>query len=69
MSFSTKEAERRRREAKDQAAGYLATLESIEPDINMIDPGAFYASAAISLKRIADGIDRLNDAIRNLGPM
>jgi len=33
---------------------YLATIERLEPDIHPIDPGAFYASAAISLKRIAD---------------
>jgi hypothetical protein len=32
----------------------LATVERLEPDIHPIDPGVFYASAAISLKRIAD---------------
>jgi hypothetical protein len=36
---------------------YLATIDSLEPDIASIDPGAFYASAAISLKRIADSLD------------
>lgn len=33
---------------------YLKTVERMEKDIHMVDPGAFYASAAISLKRIAD---------------
>lgn len=33
---------------------YNATVDSIEPNIAAIDSGAFYASAAISLKRIAD---------------
>lgn len=50
----TKELERRRADARDDGEGYLATLASIEPDIHPIDPSAFYASAAISLKRIAD---------------
>lgn len=36
---------------------YLATIESLEPDIGMIDASAFYASAAISLKRIADALE------------
>lgn len=36
---------------------YTATVGRLEPDISMIDPGAFYASAAISLKRIADALD------------
>lgn len=38
--------------------GYAATVDSIEPNINPIDPGAFYASAAISLKRIADALEK-----------
>jgi len=33
---------------------YLDTINRLEPDIHMIDAGAFYASVAISLKRIAD---------------
>lgn len=36
---------------------YSETVARIEPDIAMIDPGAYYASAAISLKRIADFLD------------
>jgi hypothetical protein len=38
---------------------YLETIKRIEPDIHMIDPGAFYASVAISLKRIADALEIL----------
>lgn len=37
---------------------YTATIDRLEPEIGMIDPGAFYASAAISLKRIADLMER-----------
>lgn len=47
----------KRAAATNENEGYLATIDSIEPDINSIDPGAFYASAAISLKRIADALD------------
>lgn len=36
---------------------YLETIARVEPEIAMIDPGAFYASAAISLKRIADAVE------------
>lgn len=50
----TKELEQRRADAKDQIESYAATVDSIEPDIHPIDASAFYASAAISLKRIAD---------------
>lgn len=42
---------------------YTATVGSIEPNITSIDPGAFYASAAISLKRIADVLEKQNQAI------
>jgi len=42
------------KEEMERVDGYLATITRLEPDIHMIDPGAFYASAAISLKRIAD---------------
>lgn len=42
---------------KDKLSSYLDTIERLEPDIHRIDPGAFYASAAISLKRIADFCD------------
>lgn len=55
----SKELEQRRADAKNNVEGYTATIESIEPDINPIDAGAFYASAAISLKRIADHLDKI----------
>lgn len=41
----------------EQVDAYLYTIERIEPDVAMIDPGAFYASAAISLKRMADAAE------------
>lgn len=50
----TKELEQRRADARDKSEGYLATIESMEPDISAVDASAFYASAAILLKRIAD---------------
>lgn len=53
----TKELEQRRAEARDKVEGYAATIDSIEPDVSPIDASAFYASAAISLKRIADAAD------------
>lgn len=43
-----------RKAATDDTKAYLATVESLEPDIHPIDASAYYASAAISLKRIAD---------------
>lgn len=52
----TKELEQKRADAQGPDA-YLATVDSIEPDIHAIDASAFYASAAISLKRIADVAD------------
>jgi hypothetical protein len=54
----SKELEQRRADAKNDSEAYLATVDSLEPNIKMIDAGAFYASAAISLKRIADTIDK-----------
>jgi hypothetical protein len=38
---------------------YLDTIARMEPEIAMVDPGAYYASAAISLKRIADSLEQL----------
>lgn len=38
---------------------YGETVERLEPDIHPIDASAFYASAAISLRRIADNSDKL----------
>ena len=40
---------------------YLDTVARLEPDIAMIDTGAGFASIAISLKRIADTMERLED--------
>lgn len=42
---------------------YQHTMNRLEPDIHMIDPGAYYASAAISLKRIADALEILSKAV------
>lgn len=47
-------AEQKRADAHTDSMGYMATIESIEPNVHPIDASAFYASAAISLKRIAD---------------
>lgn len=44
---------------KERVDSYLATLARMEPDIAMIDASAFYASAAISLKRIADSLEQI----------
>lgn len=44
--------------AGNDPAVYLDTIQRLEPDIAMIDPGAYYASAAISLRRMADAAER-----------
>jgi hypothetical protein len=41
---------------------YLATVSRLEPDITAIDQCYFNASAAISLKRIADSLEKLAEA-------
>jgi hypothetical protein len=38
---------------------YLETLGRIEPEIAQIDSDTFHASAAISLKRIADSTEQI----------
>jgi hypothetical protein len=38
---------------------YANTIARLEPEVAMIDAGAYYASAAISLKRIADSLNQL----------
>lgn len=48
-----------------RAQAYLETIDRIEPEIAMIDPAAFYASAAISLKRLADAAEALTKAVKN----
>lgn len=45
---------------KERVDAYLATIERLEPDIAMIDESAGWASIAISLKRIADALERQN---------
>lgn len=40
---------------------YLETVNRLEPEIHPIDTGAYNASAAISLKRIADSLERIAD--------
>lgn len=40
---------------------YLDTLDRMEPDIAHIDASAGWASIAVSLKRIADSLERLAD--------
>ncbi len=50
----SKELEQKRAEAFAPHEAYAATVDSIEPHVAAIDASAFYASAAISLKRIAD---------------
>jgi hypothetical protein len=40
-------------------AAYLHTVDRLEPAIHPIDAGAGWASVAISLKRIADSLERL----------
>lgn len=49
---------------KEDPYVYQETIERLEPDIAMIDDGSFNASAAISLKRIADSLERLETAIK-----
>ena len=40
---------------------YLETVARLEPEITMVDTGAALASIAISLKRIADVMERTNE--------
>jgi hypothetical protein len=43
----------------ERVDAYLETLARIEPDIAMIDVDAAAASVAISLRRIADSLEKL----------
>lgn len=47
------------RSTDDGVDVYGQTIKRLEPDIHMIDSGAGWASAAISLKRIADALDEI----------
>lgn len=51
---------------KERVDAYLATVDRMEPEIAMIDAGAFYASAAISLKRIADSLDKITARLEGI---
>lgn len=42
----------------EAAKAYMDTIDRLEPDIAAIDDSAGWASIAISLKRIADALDR-----------
>lgn len=48
---------------KERVDNYLAMVERLEPDIHPIDASAYYASAAISAKRMADDTHRAANAI------
>ena len=52
---------------KDKVEAYMHTIGRLEPDITAIDVDAAAASAAISLRRIADGLDRLNARLTATG--
>lgn len=49
---------------QEDVDAYLDTVKRIEPDVAPIDDVAFYASAAISLKRIADALEQRNELLR-----
>jgi hypothetical protein len=51
---------------KMRVDAYMGTINRLEPDIAMIDASAFYASAAISLKRIADAMQRHTETLHAL---
>ncbi len=44
---------------------YLNTVERLESDIAIVDTGAALASIAISLRRIADGVERVTSLEAN----
>lgn len=43
---------------------YLKTAKRLEPEVTMLDAGYAYASACISLKRIADSLEYMVGAIK-----
>lgn len=59
MTNENDAAREARKVAVTDSDAYLATVESLEPSIHPIDASAYYASAAISLKRIADSLEEL----------
>lgn len=44
---------------KDEYQVYYETVQRMEPEIGAVDASAYYASAAISLKRQADAMERI----------
>lgn len=50
--------------AEDSLDAYLATIERMEKDITMVDAAAFHASAAISLRRIADALEQIVSLVK-----
>ena len=49
---------------KERVDGYLQTIHRLEPDIHPVDASAFYASASISLKRLADTTSKIYMGLR-----
>jgi hypothetical protein len=47
----------------EAVSAYTRTVDRIEPEIAMIDPGAGWASVSVSLKRIADSLEHIVKAI------
>lgn len=43
---------------KDDVDSYLETIDRLEADVHATDPGAYGTSIAISLKRIADVLEK-----------
>jgi len=52
----------------DDVDGYLNTVKRMEPDLHMVDMAGAAASISISLKRIADALDKLVAANPRLDP-
>jgi len=44
---------------------YGKTIDRMEPNIASVDPGAYYASAAISLHRIANSLERIETLLKD----
>lgn len=53
-----------RAQAKNQADGYTATVESLEPNLWCVDQNAAMTSIAISLKRLADSQEVFLEAFK-----
>lgn len=50
---------------KERVSAYLDTIGRMEPEIAAVDLPAGMASIAISLKRIADGIERIVEMLEH----